>query len=140
MAGFADGSRVQTLTHSLSFASALAHLCMVDEESRWSLLPSLLARAARLGIGGDALNDLVDRMVERWREWGAKLNVRTQDIPPFSEILAATPPMRRMGTVPDSENRRAHAMPARSIDRYPAGRPQAADAADRGSRTPTRTR
>ena len=106
-AGFADGSRVQTLTHSLSFASALAHLCMVDEESRWSLLPSLLARAARLGIGGDALNDLVDRMVERWREWGAKLNVRTQDIPPFSEILAATPPMRRMGTVPDSENRRA---------------------------------
>ena len=46
-------------------------------------------------------------MVERWREWGAKLNVRTQDIPPFSEILAATPPMRRMGTVPDSENRRA---------------------------------
>ena len=107
VAGFADGSRVQTLTHSLSFASALAHLCMVDEESRWSLLPSLLARAARLGIGGDALNDLVDRMVERWREWGAKLNVRTQDIPPFSEILAATPPMRRMGTVPDSENRRA---------------------------------
>ena len=80
---------------------------MVDEESRWSLLPSLLARAARLGIGGDALNDLVDRMVERWREWGAKLNVRTQDIPPFSEILAASPRMRRMGTVPDSESRRA---------------------------------
>ncbi|MBK8400318.1 diguanylate cyclase [Propionivibrio sp.] len=106
-AGFDDGSRVHTLTLSLSFASALAHLCMVDEESRWSLLPALLARAARLGIGGVALNALVDRMVERWREWGAKLKVRTQDIPPFAEILAATPPMRRMGTVPDSENRRA---------------------------------
>lgn len=106
-AGFADGSRVQTLTLSLSFASALAHLCMVDEESRWSLLPALLARAARLGIGGDALNELVDRMVERWREWGAKLKVRTQDIPPFAEILAATPPMRRMGAVPDGDNRRA---------------------------------
>ncbi len=105
-AGFADGSRVQTLTHSLSFASSLAHLCMVDEESRWGLLPALLARAARLGIGGDALNELVDRMVERWREWGAKLQVRTQDIPPFAEILAASPPMRRMGTAPDSENRR----------------------------------
>ena len=82
-AGFADGSRVQTLTHSLSFASSLAHLCMVDEESRWSLLPALLARAARLGIGGEVLNELVDRMVERWREWGAKLQVRTQDVPPF---------------------------------------------------------
>ncbi len=105
-AGFADGSRVQTLTHSLSFASSLARLCMVDEESRWGLLPALLARAARLGIGGDSLNELVDRMVERWREWGAKLQVRTQDIPPFAEILAASPPIRRMGTVADTENRR----------------------------------
>ena len=106
--GFADGSRAQTLTHSLSFASALAHLCMVDEESRWGLLPALLARAARLGIGGEVLNELVDRMVDRWREWGAKLQVRTQDVPPFAEILAATPPMRRMGNgnAADTENRR----------------------------------
>ena len=63
--GFADGSRVQTLTHCLSFGSALASLCMVDEESRWSLLPALLARAARLGIDSDELNALVDTMVRR---------------------------------------------------------------------------
>jgi len=106
-AGFADGSRVQTLTHSLNFASSLAYLCMVDEEARWSLLPALLARAARLGIGGDALNELVDRMVARWREWGAKLQIRTQDIPPFAQILAATPPMRRMGGSADSQSQRA---------------------------------
>jgi len=104
-AGFADGSRVQTLTHSLNLASLLAHLCMVDEEARWGLLPALLARAARLGIGGDALNELVDRMVVRWREWGSKLQVRTQDIPPFADILAATPPIRRMVAVADSEKR-----------------------------------
>ena len=107
--GFADGSRVQTLTHSLSFASALAKLCMVDEESRWGLLPGLLARAARLGISGEALNELVDRMVERWREWGAKLQVRTQDVPPFAEILAASPPLRRMGNPVESADRRATA-------------------------------
>ena len=106
-AGFADGSRVQTLTHCLSFASALASLCMVDEESRWSLLPALLARAARLGIDSDELNALVDGMVRRWREWGAKLHLRTQDLPPFAEILAASPPMRRMGSAGDSENRRS---------------------------------
>ena len=105
--GFADGSRVQTLTHSLSFASSLARLCMVDEESRWGLVPALLARAARLGIGGDALNDLVDRVVVRWREWGAKLQVRTQDIPPFAEILAAAPPLRRMGSTPTPQDRRS---------------------------------
>ena len=105
-AGFADGSRVQTLTHCLSFACALAKLCMVDEESRWSLLPALLARAARLGIDSDELNALVDGMVRRWREWGAKLHLRTQDLPPFAEILAASPPMRRMGAAGDSERRR----------------------------------
>lgn len=105
-AGFADGSRVQTLTLSLSFASALARLCMVDEESRWSLLPSLLARAARLGVGGDALNELVDRTIERWRDWGSKLQIRTKDLPPFAEILAASPPIRRMGASSDTDNRR----------------------------------
>ena len=106
-AGFADGSRVQTLTQSLSFASALAHLCMVDDESRWGLLPTLLARAARLGVSGENLNEMVDRMVEHWREWGAKLQVRTQDVPPFAKILAETPPMRRMGSPTEGENRRS---------------------------------
>jgi diguanylate cyclase (GGDEF)-like protein len=117
-AGFADGSRVQTLTHSLSFASSLARLCMVDEESRWALLPALLARAARLGIGGDALNELVDGMVERWREWGAKLQVRTKDIPPFAEILSASPPLRRMGgvgSVADNENNRRARSPCLNV-------------------------
>ena len=106
-AGFADGSRAQILTQSLSFARALAQICMVDEESRWSLLPGLLARAARLGIGGETLNELVDRVVAGWREWGAKLQVRTRDVPPFAEILAATPPVRRMGTVAAGEDRRS---------------------------------
>jgi two-component system cell cycle response regulator len=99
-ADFADGSRLQTLTHSLNFARSLAEVCMADEESRWSLLPGLLTRAARLGISGDALNDMVDRMVRRWREWGATLQVRTQEMPPFAEILAASPPSRRVSSSP----------------------------------------
>jgi diguanylate cyclase (GGDEF)-like protein len=107
-AGLPDGSRAQTLTHSLSFASALAHLCMVDEEQRWGLLPGLLARAARLGIGGEALNALADRVVEYWRMWGSTLQVQTRSVPPFAEILAAGPPMRRMGSPADGANRRAN--------------------------------
>jgi len=101
VAGFPDGSRLQTLTHSLNFACSLAEICMADEEARWSLLPGLLTRAARLGVGGDALNDMVDRMSRRWREWGATLQVRTQElppfaVPPFAEILAASPPSLRV--------------------------------------------
>jgi two-component system cell cycle response regulator len=98
VAGFRDGSRVQTLTHSLNFARSLSEVCMADEESRWSLLPGLLTRAARLGISGDALNDMVDRMVRRWHEWGTMLQVRTQTIPPFAEVLAASPPSRRVSS------------------------------------------
>jgi len=101
VADFADGSRLQTLTHSLNFARSLAEVCMADEESRWSLLPGLLTRAARLGISGDALNDMVDRMVRRWREWGATLQVRTQEMPPFAEILAASPPSRSAARPPN---------------------------------------
>jgi len=97
-AGFRDGSRVLTLTHSLNLARSLAELCMADEEARWRLLPALLTRAARLGISGDALNDTVDRMVRRWRDWGAMLQVRTQEIPPFAEVLAASPPSQRVST------------------------------------------
>jgi two-component system cell cycle response regulator len=104
LAGFRDGSRVLTLTHSLNFARSLAEVCMADEESRWSLLPGLLTRAARLGISGDALNDMVDRMARRWRDWGAMLQVRTQEIPPFAEILAASPPSRRVSTVNPEQN------------------------------------
>lgn len=102
-AAFRDGSRVQTLTLSLNFARSLAEVCMADEESRWSLLPALLTRAAHLGIGGDALNDMADRTVRRWREWGAMLQVRTQEMPPFAEVLAANPPSRRVGTADQQE-------------------------------------
>ncbi|WP_186406269.1 GGDEF domain-containing response regulator [Candidatus Accumulibacter aalborgensis] len=104
VAGFPDGSRVQTLTQSLNFARSLAAICMATEESRWSLLPGLLTRAARLGISGDALNDMVDRIVRRWREWGSMLQVRTPEMPPFAEVLAASPPSRRVSTSPCEEN------------------------------------
>jgi two-component system, cell cycle response regulator len=96
-AGFADGSRAQTLTQCLALAGALAHVCMADEEACWSLLPTLLARAARLGVDREALNALVDNVVVRWHEWGKTLHLRTRDLPPFADVIAAAPPMRRMG-------------------------------------------
>ncbi|MBK7001849.1 MAG: hypothetical protein IPH35_18295 [Rhodoferax sp.] len=90
----------------MSFASSLARLCMVDDESRWGLLPALLARAARLGIGGDALNELVDSMVEHWHEWGTRLQVRTQDVRTLPTCGASHP--CHMAATADTENKRAH--------------------------------
>jgi two-component system cell cycle response regulator len=121
LAGFRDGSRVLTLTHSLNFARSLSEVCMAEEEARWSLLPGLLTRAARLGISGDALNDVVDRMVRRWREWGAMLQVRTQTMPPFAEILAASPPsLPRQLRQPGTERQARFATPAGAAGRHSA--------------------
>ena len=108
-AGFADGSRVQTLTQCLAFASTLARMCMADEEGRWSLLPALLARGARLGVDRESLDKLVDEVVKRWREWGKTLHLRTRDLPPFADIVAASPPMRRMGGNGGSDGNGKHA-------------------------------
>lgn len=87
-----DGSRLQNITLTLHFARSLAEVCVADDEVRWSLLPTLVNRSARLGIDPAALGDQVDAIVARWREWGAMLQVRTRDMPPFAELLAASPP------------------------------------------------
>jgi len=85
-------TRLSTLTLSLDFARAQAEICMASEEKRWSLLPDLLTRSAHLGIGAESLSSIVDDMVVHWHEWSAMLQVRTRDVPPFSELLTASPP------------------------------------------------
>jgi len=87
-----DGSRLQTLTLTLNFAHSLAEVCMAEDEKRWGLLPTLVTRSARLGIAPETLGGMVDHIVARWREWGAMLHIRTRDMPPFAELLAASPP------------------------------------------------
>ncbi len=115
--GFTDGSRLQTLTLSLNFARALGQVCMADDESRWHLLPSLLTRAARLGFSVEDLNQMVDRIVTRWRDWGAILHVRTQELPSFADILAANPPSRRINAKP-TEQGKERASPLQSVQLF----------------------
>jgi two-component system, cell cycle response regulator len=91
-AGLADGSRLQTIALTLHFARSLAEVCVAEDEGRWSLLPTLVNRSARLGIDPATLGGMVDSIVARWRDWGAILQVRTRDMPPFAELLAASPP------------------------------------------------
>lgn len=85
-------TRLCTLTLSLDFARVQAEICMAEDEMRWTLLPELLTRSAHLGIGAEALSGMVDDMVVHWREWSAMLRVRTRDVPPFAQLLAASAP------------------------------------------------
>jgi hypothetical protein len=98
---FADGSRVQTLTHSLSFASVRSpHLCMVDEESRWSLL----ARRCWRALPGSASavkcsTTLVDRMVRTLARMGCQVaGAHAGRCRPSPKSSRPRPPMRRMGS------------------------------------------
>jgi len=93
-----DGSRLQTLTLTLNFAHSLAEVCMAEDERRWGLLPTLVTRSARLGIAPEALAGMADDIVQRWREWGAMLHIRTKDLPPFADLLAASPPRPPVGS------------------------------------------
>ena len=90
--GLPDGSRLQTIALTLHFARCLADVCVAEDEERWSLVPALVNRSARLGIDPETLGGLVDTIASRWRDWGAMLQVRTREMPPFSELLAASPP------------------------------------------------
>ncbi len=90
--GLPEGSRLDALCRSLHFARAVAEVCAAADEERWRLLPELVNRSARLGISPAALGTYVDAVAARWRDWGAALQVRTRDVPPFADLLAASPP------------------------------------------------
>lgn len=96
-AGFSDGSRYHVLALSLHFARTLARICVSAEAQRWAMVPELFNKAARLGINPDELTSLADKVAERWHEWGHALRIDTQDLPPFAELLSATPPAGTAG-------------------------------------------
>lgn len=92
-ADFADGSRYQLMALALQFARTLARMCVASDPKRWDLMPEVYSKAARLGINPDELAALADGIVLRWREWGQTLEVQTRELPPFSHLLSATPPL-----------------------------------------------
>ncbi len=91
-AGYSEGSRNQMLALSLHFALKMAEICTARESERWNLLPQLVTVAARLGMASDEMTALADRVVAGWQEWGRALEIRTQELPAFADLLAASPP------------------------------------------------
>lgn len=89
--GFPHGSQSHTLALSLYMSHTLAEMCVTAEANRWMMVPELLPKAASLGIGTEELATMIDGIVENWREWGQILEIRTHDIPPFSDILLTLP-------------------------------------------------
>lgn len=120
--GLPDGSRLQTIALTLHFARSLAEVCVADDEARWGLLPTLVNRSARLGIDPETLGGMVDAIAARWRDWGAMLQVRTREMPPFAELLAASPPR------PQASDEPVGALPELTL--IAAGSPETDELAD----------
>jgi diguanylate cyclase (GGDEF)-like protein len=96
-AGFLEGSRVHNLTLSLHVAASLANICVAEDSARWTMLPKLYSKAARLGINTDELSSIADGVIERWHDLGETLKIQTCEIVSFAEMLASSQP-REQGT------------------------------------------
>ncbi len=74
------GARGLAVLNALRLAINLAELCFSDPPRRRQLLPPLLAEAAHMGIGADALSTLSAEILKQWAEWGPLLRVSTGDV------------------------------------------------------------
>jgi two-component system cell cycle response regulator len=97
-AGFQEGSRIYGLTLSLHVALAMASICVAEDMARWTMLPNLYAKAARLGISTEEINSMADRIAANWLEWGELLKIQTREIPSFAELLTSSQPREQIST------------------------------------------
>jgi len=90
-APFAAGSRAQTLTAALHFATKVGSLLNLDAAQRWERVPSLYHAAAQIGLEDHQVPPLVESVVGQWQDWGRELHLPTRD---FSDIklLLGMPP------------------------------------------------
>lgn len=90
-AGFAEGGRDWRLLNVLHVADYLASVCLAQEPHRRKMASRLMLLATRLGVETDMLSELGDKTVKDWHEWGKLFGIRSVEIPPFAELLAAVP-------------------------------------------------
>jgi diguanylate cyclase (GGDEF)-like protein len=86
--GFAEGSREARILRLLVMARSVAALCLAGEGERAQHRARVSELGAQLGIDGDELGALCDRVVAEWRDWAGMLNVVSQPLPPFDEMAA----------------------------------------------------
>jgi PAS domain S-box-containing protein len=90
-AGFAAGSRSERLLLTLTLASKIADVCMAAKDKRRPLMAELFLLGGKLSIAADALMELCDGIVREWGDWCRLLEVPSQAMPPFAELMNAPP-------------------------------------------------
>jgi PAS domain S-box-containing protein len=88
-ARFAAGSRSERLLFTLVLASQIADVCMAAKPMRRALMAELFLLGGKLSIGAEDLLTLCDRIVGEWTDWCRLLEVPSEKLPPFAELMNA---------------------------------------------------
>jgi PAS domain S-box-containing protein len=90
-ASFPAGSRAERLLLTLMLASKIANVCLAAKDQRRAMMARLLLLGGKLSIGADDLMALCDGIVRDWSDWCQLLEVPSQAMPPFVELMNAPP-------------------------------------------------
>ena len=82
-----ENQRTVRLTWLLQLASQTADICMAETSSRSVLMPKLVALGNGLGFADAELMGWCDEVVRDWTDWSRLLNVASQNLPPFADLL-----------------------------------------------------
>jgi PAS domain S-box-containing protein len=90
-ADFAAGSRDERLLLTLVLASKIANICVAAKDQRRPMMAELFLLGGKLSIAAVALLELCDGIVRDWNDWCRLLDVPSQPLPPFAELMNAPP-------------------------------------------------
>lgn len=90
--GFAEGSRPYRLVQLLHHARRVADMGLAPDHARSSIISELMLLGGKLGLDGNELGDVLDRILARWGAWGELLHVPARRLPSFASMAAAPAP------------------------------------------------
>lgn len=83
----AQDSRSNSLMLMLRLAHRLADIGLADADQRPSLTQAWLKLSAELDIPADEASPFVDDVVAEWHDWGTLLQIHTEPVPSFSDLV-----------------------------------------------------
>ena len=103
LSDFKHGTREYTLARVLQLANHIGKMCICEKGPQAALVPQLIVLAEKIGIGPDAVKESFDCIVKTWFEWGKILDVPTQPVAPFTELLARVRQLKLRPVKPEKE-------------------------------------
>lgn len=86
---FVGQARAQKLATMLQLAHQLADMGLATNEEQTGYALAWRTQTSVLGLSEDETAQLADTVMQRWKEWGALLNITSAVVPPFADICNA---------------------------------------------------